>query len=717
MATANASVKMGVTGVAQFKQNMNQAKQAVKTLDAQLALSEKQFKATGDSQSYLAEKSELLKAKLESQKTVLENAQKALDDMASKGVDRASKAYQSMYQAMLQAKGAILDTEGELNGITEAGDEASNSVSEMNAQLKRVGDGVNWQNVTEGLGTITDGMQKVMKKAWQMGEAIVKATLGAGSWADELKTTAAQYEISPEQLQRMRKTANLIDTDAETILQAQDKLKKGREQQGKEYMGALAYLGIDPNGKSDLDLFWEAGDAISKLGKDEDKVTYAQRLYGKSWRELLPLFQAGRKEYDKTMESWSVVEDDQLDALGRMDDAYQKMQGEWETFKNEMLSAFAGPMEEGMNAITGLFQELNKYLDTPEGKEALGQIGETISSLITDLTQLDPKTVVAGFKQVVDDVTGALKWIQEHQSEVVGAVEAFILGWAGLETAKGVSIALQLINGIKGLTGAGTASGAAAAGTAAGTSFATGFVNAFVAVAPVLATMLGITAVALAPAVGAQKADEKKWKEDQERRLQAADEGSEENKQFIKDAANATGPKRNADGTYQTGLFGFLNMNPTDDSRNLLMQLASRQNQQRAELFGAINQYGKYTNGDYTTDLLLKYWANPNSERFDEATIDAMLQNITDALIQADKQKNQGVDETLDRMTQVLEETNETNNQGKQNSLTPADLAKFAGLPAAVASAVSRVGFTITLDGQQVAAYVDSYMGNSLMGS
>ena len=54
------NVKMGVTGVAQFKQNINQAKQTVKTLDAQLALSEKQFKANGDAESYMTEKSELL---------------------------------------------------------------------------------------------------------------------------------------------------------------------------------------------------------------------------------------------------------------------------------------------------------------------------------------------------------------------------------------------------------------------------------------------------------------------------------------------------------------------------------------------------------------------------------------------------------------------------------------------------------------------------------
>ena len=478
------NIKMGVSGIAQFKQGINQAKQSVKTLDAQLALSEKQFKATGDSESYMTEKAELLKAKLEAQKTVLKDAEQALDSMAKNGVDRSSKAYQDMYRQMLTAKGEILDTENAMKGVEEAASGASNETSEMNQQLKRIGDGVNWQNVTEGLGTITDGMKNVMAKAWQMGEAIVKATLGAGSWADEIQTTAAKYEITPEELQRMRKTANMIDTDAETILDAQDKLKKNREGQGKEFMGALAALGIDPSGKSDLDLFWEAGDALAKLGRDEDKVTYAQRLFGKSWRELLPLFQTGREEYDRTMESWSVVEDEQLDALGKMDDAYQKMQGEWETFKNELLSAFAGPLTEGMDTITGLFQELTNYLDTPEGQAMLKQIGDTISTLISDLTAIKPEEVVAGFQSVVEKVTGALQWISENKDTVVTAVEGFILAWAGLEVAKGVTVALKLVNAVSGLISGGEA---AAAGSTLGSSWAGAFASAAMKAAPFLA--------------------------------------------------------------------------------------------------------------------------------------------------------------------------------------------------------------------------------------
>ena len=477
------NVKIGVSGVAQFKQSMNQAKQATKTLDAQLALTEKQFKATGDSESYMTEKSALLQAKLEQQRTVVANAEKALEQMRANGVERSSTAYQNMYQQMLKAKGEMLDTESAMQGVAEAGDEAANGVSDMNNQLAQIGKNVSIENVTNALDTITDGMKNVMQFAWKTGEAIVTATLGAGAWADELLTTAAQYEISPEDLQRWRKTANIIDTDVDTILTAQDKLKRGREKGDKETMGALAYLGVDPTGKSDMDIFWEAGQAIAQLGKEEDKVSYAQKMFGKSWRELLPLFTAGREEWEETNKSWNVVEEDQLEGLGKMDDQYQKLQGEFETFKMEMLSAFSGPITQGMETITNLFKQLNEYLDSPEGQALLQQLGDTISSLITDLTQVSPEDVINGLSTVVENVTNGLKWISEHSGEVVAGVGAFIAAWAGLEVAKGVTTVLQLINGIKGLT----AASAASAGAAAGGSWASAFASAAMKAAPFLA--------------------------------------------------------------------------------------------------------------------------------------------------------------------------------------------------------------------------------------
>lgn len=450
MASGGVNVKMGVTGVAQFKSSINQAKQNMKTLDAQLALTEKQYKATGDAETYMQQKTEQLQSKLAEQKSVAANAEKALQDMTDRGVDKSSKAFQDMLRTLIQVKGDMLDTENALNGVAESSDEAGDNVSEMNQQLKRVGDGIGWQNVTEGLSTISSGISGIITKAWKMGEALVKSTLGAGAWADELKTTAAQYEISPEDLQRWRKTANLIDTDVDTILTARDKLKKNREQADKEAMGAWAYLGINPDDFADQeDLFWATGEAIASLGKDQDKVAYATKLFGKSWRELLPLFSTGREEYEKTNDSWSVVEKEQLDNLGKMDDAYRKMTDEWETFKMEMLDAFSGPLTEGMETITGLFKELNKYLDTPQGKEMLSQIGETISGLIGDLTNIEPEDVINNLKGIIDGIVGSLKWIDEHKNDVKTALEVIAGGFALIKVAELATNIGKIVSGFQ----------------------------------------------------------------------------------------------------------------------------------------------------------------------------------------------------------------------------------------------------------------------------
>lgn len=453
---AGVNVKMGVSGVSQFKRNMTDAKNALKTLDAQMALNEKQFKATGDAESYMQQKSELLQKKLEEQKSIVKNAEDALKQMTANGVDKASKAYQDMLQALAKAKGDLIDTESAMSGVAESGDNVTNSVETMNNQLKKVGDGVSYQNILTGLDSISDGIKGVITKAWQMGEAIVRATLGAGSWADELATTASQYEITPEQLQRMRKTANLIDTDVDTIISAQQKLRQGVGKRDKEAMGAFAALfgeGYDPTTKNATDVFWDAGEALMKLDDEYDKQVYAQKLFGKSWRELIPLFSTGRDEYEKTMESWSVVEDDQLDGLTKMDDQYQKMTSEWETFKIEMLSAFSGPLTEGMETITGLFQELNKYLDTPEGQNMLSQLGETVSGLISDLTNLDPESAVAGLKGIVDGITTSLEWIDEHHEDVKLGLEVIAGGFAAIKVAQLATNIASIVSGFKTLWG------------------------------------------------------------------------------------------------------------------------------------------------------------------------------------------------------------------------------------------------------------------------
>ena len=496
---SGATVKLGVEGISQFKNNMNQAKQAVKTLDAQLSLSEKQFKQTGDAESYMTEKTELLKAKLEQQKAVVDNAQKALDDMASRGVDRASKAYQDMYRQMITAKGALIDTENQLNGVADSGDKAADGVSEMNAQLKRVGDGVNFQQVTTGLGKITDGLEKAAKKAISLGKQIVNTMVSAGSWADDLHTRATYFGLSDEELQRMEKTATLIDTPVEAIISSQKKLRTGLGSADKGVMGAFAALfgeGYDPNKTGWDQAFWDAGEALMKFTDEEEKEVYAQKLFGRSWNELIPLFEAGREEYEKTNASWKVVSQESIDALGKMDDEYQRLMADWEAFKYEALAQFAEPMSQAFQAAQSALGKFMDYLKSEEGQALIDN--------------------------VVNSLKAAIEWISEPENiqKAIDGLKALIIGWGALQLVGGGLQVLNLVNGAKGLLGGGAGAGssagaAAAAGGSGSASTTSAFAGAFFK--KVLPAAIGVGLV-VADSLN-NHGDENQWSEEEIERI------------------------------------------------------------------------------------------------------------------------------------------------------------------------------------------------------
>ena len=473
---ADVSVKMGVSGISQFKQGMKESQQAVKTLEQALKLNEAQLKLNGNEELVLQNRTELLTKQIEAQKDVVRNAESALESMRENGVEQTSTAFQKMQQDLYKATTDLINMESNLDGVGEAGEEAQSGVSEMNQSLQRIGKNVSFDTVIDGIGKVTSGLEAAAEKAIQLGKKLIQAMLSGGQWADDLQTTADQWGVSPETAYRMQQTANLIDTSADTIVSAQDKVKKGREEQGKEFMGSLAYLGIDPNGKSDVDLFWEAGEAIQALGAEEDKVHYAQTLFGKSWRELLPLFKAGREEYDETMSSWTWVGDEQFQNLTKLNDAEATLTSEWEAFQRQFEAALAPAMTTVMETLQGLLKEFNTYLQSTEGQEMLENLGKAVAGLFTDLSNIEPEQVIAGLAGVFNQIKEGFQWIFEHKEDVINALKAIVTGWGVLKLTGGALQILQFINGIQGLTGAKAA--AEAAGAAAGSSWASAFASA-----------------------------------------------------------------------------------------------------------------------------------------------------------------------------------------------------------------------------------------------
>ena len=459
MANSDVKINVGVSGVAQFKQGMKESQAAVKNLEQQLKLNEAQLKKNGDEERYLQNKTELLTKQIEEQKNVVSKANQALQQMDRDGVSKTSVAFQNMQQQVYKASTQLTEMQAELAGVGDSGQEAADNVSEMNYQLNNISRNVSFENVVNGISKVTDGLEAAARKAVELGRKLVQAMLSGGQWADDLQTTADKWEMSPEQVYRMRQTANLIDTDAETIFQARKKLiaamGKGSD---KETMGAFAALGISNLSGSDENIenvFWNAGEALMNFDNKVARNEYAMKLYGRSWEELIPIFKAGRETYDETMASWTWIGDEQFENLTKLNDEEQKLTSEWENFQHQFEAALAPAMTQVMETLEGLLKQFNEYLASPEGQEMLASLGEAVSSLFSDLATIDPEQVVSGIVDLFTKIKDGFLWVIDNKEKVVNALKIIAGGFALLKLTELASNIGRIVTGLKGLFGGG----------------------------------------------------------------------------------------------------------------------------------------------------------------------------------------------------------------------------------------------------------------------
>ena len=434
---AGVNVKMGVNGVAEFKKGMKDAQESVKALNEALKLNESQMKLNGESELYMQNKVAILNDKIKAQEQVVRQAQAALDAMAANGTDKASAAYQKMQSAVYKASAELMDMKTDLKNVETGADKAGNEAEEMNNQLKGIGKGVNWSNISEGIDKITSKLQSAARAAINMGKRIVNSAKESTGWADELITLSKQTGISTTDLQKMQNVAEIVDTDVDAIISAQDRMKRATTTKGG-VQSIEEVLGISLNGQSADDLFWEIGGALTNMGEEFDKEAAAQQVFGRSWRELLPLFKTGREEYQKMLDEQNVLTEEQVENLGKADDALVKAQQELQKLKNEFWS-------ENADKITGLMQW---FVDN-EGAvvAALTAIGAAFGAMKLAGFAANLAQIVSGFKGL-----GLVKGAADAAGAASGAAGA-ASGGAGAATGGGGLFAGLGAEGILGAAG------------------------------------------------------------------------------------------------------------------------------------------------------------------------------------------------------------------------------------------------------------------------
>ena len=633
---ANAKLDVDIGG---FMSNIKSAQGALKGLDAEMRATDAVFKATGNSEQQLANKTKTLNSQIQQQKQIVSQAQQALQAMTAAGVQPTDAAYQKLYATMMNATAGMNNAQAELNGLSGSAQGAAASADQLSTSVQNIGKKISLDQAISGINRIKSGLEQAARHALELGKNLWSGIEDSAQRGDDIATAAKVLGMDIESYQRYQK---IFDTFGEITVKdwrnAQSKIQKAIVNTTDEQFDIFAALGVglrdvDGNVSSYYnkyvigkareweDVFWDVGAKLrenvanGKLTQDQADV-YAQALFGKSWANLNSIFDLGKEGFMALYNAQTVTSEESINKLAELNDQLTTLKGDFKSLQDEVLAGLAPALTEGAKALDSLLGSLMDYLQKPEGQEMLEKLGTAVSGLFEDLGKIEPNKVVEGFTGVITSVTGGIQWLVDNAETVKGILTGIVAAWAGTNVAvAGLEIA-KLIQGIQGLVGGSAAAAAGQAGAAAGASWAAGFSNAVVATAPVLAEMLGVVGVALAPSLLAHAQDKQRWQTQYYERAAVAAMGGE-NSWFIDQANEA---------------FGMEGQTKFDAVDALLMGLASRQNQQKAELYNLLS--GRFTSeAGYTWNALNAFWGGAE---MDPIQVDALLQDITNAMAEAD---------------------------------------------------------------------------------
>ncbi|MBR4635761.1 MAG: hypothetical protein IKO51_05285 [Clostridia bacterium] len=466
-------VKMSVSGVSQFKSAMNDAKGSVKALDAELKLNAAQYKASGDAETYYANRAKILADQIKAQEEVVSNAEKALETMTSQGVKKADKAYTQMQATLAQAKTRLVEMQQAANGAGDELQETGKTADSTAKSLSKLSAGMAFQNLSKVFDGVDNILKNILTKAVRISETVWNWGRDAGSWADDLATRATMYGMDVETLQGYEYAAKLIDTEVDTIVKASDKLRaKAKDTgdgialitQGSTQFG-IALTDAAGEARSQMDVMWDFLDLLGEIENETDRNALAQEYFGRSYRELIPLIKAGRDAWEQAAEGADVVSEDNVNKLVKMNDTMDELDQKWQTTRMTLLANLAPAFEKVADALDRMMDRIGEWAESDEGQATMSRLGDAVANLIDSFAD-------GTFESLFDTAVGAVEKISEFLQTITGGdmlsaletIGKIIAGWKIAETG------IKTWSLIKSLGLGGNAGGAAggAAGAAAG---------------------------------------------------------------------------------------------------------------------------------------------------------------------------------------------------------------------------------------------------------
>lgn len=299
--------------------------------------------------------------------------------------------------------------------------------------------------INAGAALAVTGLGLVVAAVVKTEKALISMTKESAAYVDNILTMSQTTGQSAEQLQEFSYATELIDVSMDTLQGSLTKLTNnmqnaingtGDAKSAFEQLGISLTNDVDGSMRSANDVFYDTIDALGEVQNATERDALSMDIFGRSAQDLNPLIIQGSdtlKDYAKEAHDVGYVLDNEaLEALGAVDDGFQRLQKTQESVKNQMAAEFAPYLTKALEDIRELIQKVGKALVESGAVDAFGSILESSVALLEPLGSL--------ISAVLPALTAALKPIAETVALIADTANVIV----GLFTFNGDKIKTAL---------------------------------------------------------------------------------------------------------------------------------------------------------------------------------------------------------------------------------------------------------------------------------
>lgn len=434
MAGIDIGPRIGIDGEAQFRRELSQINQSLKTLDSEGKLLTATMEKETDAEKKSAAQKDLLERKMLTQKEAVEQIQKALT-FSAQAYGESDERTLRWQRSLNEATATLRTMENQLDGADDSVEEISDDMQGAEKDTK------GWADVLKGSllsSAITGGFKMLKDAAKAAAESIKDAALAGASYADDILTLSTTTRLSTETLQEFKYMEDLIDVSLDTVTGSLSKMTKNMTSARKGTGDAAeAWKKLDVRIEDDNkqlrrseDVFHDTITALGKIKNETERDTVAMSLFGKSAQELNPLIEAGGEKLaalaKEAHDTGYVLSGATLNSLGQVQDAMDRMNKRSEALTNRFSAGLAP-------SLTKVADIVDETLASPRVRRGIDDAAAAVGSLLEGVADLGAR-VLPDLLSVFGLVDPALEHLTDRQLELIDKTNTLSSSWEDTKT-------------------------------------------------------------------------------------------------------------------------------------------------------------------------------------------------------------------------------------------------------------------------------------------